>query len=84
MLLCGVFAGAVAGLATNGPETLAVKKQTKPNFSIAEYMRKPGVIGKIMFRGAAYRTCYYGIQSCMLFFLLEKFKERLAVETMDD
>jgi len=37
-----------------------------------------------MLKGAAYRTCYYGIQSCMLFFLLEKLKEQLNVDNMED
>ena len=37
-----------------------------------------------MFKGAGFRTCYYGIQSACLFLLLEKLKEQLNVETMED
>ena len=75
ILLCGVFSGAVAGFTTNGMETLAVMKQTKRKFSILKYLKKKNNFKKIMFKGAWYRTTYYGMQACLLFFLLEKLKE---------
>jgi len=84
ILLCGVLSGAIAGFVTNGLETLAVKKQTKKNFSITKYLRKPGVLKQIALKGNAYRTCYYGVQACLLFLLLEKLKVLLNVETMED
>ena len=61
ILLCGVLSGAIAGFMTNGLETLAVKKQTKRNFSIRKHLSKPGKLGEVMLQGAVYRTCYYGI-----------------------
>ena len=84
VMICGAFSGAVAALLTNGLETLAVKKQTKRNFSIIKHLRKPGAIRSVMFKGVVYRTYYYGFQAFLLFLLLEKLKVVLDVVDMED
>ena len=39
---------------------------------------------KAQHKGIGWRVGYYGVQSCLLFGLLEYFKEQLNVEAMDD
>ena len=69
---------------TNGLESLAVKKQTDKRFSIMKLMKKKGAMWDVMFAGTKYRIFYYGMQGLLLFGLLEKLKEMLNVETMED
>ena len=84
VLVAGAISGAVAGFITNGMETLAVKKQTRPNFKVLKFLRKRGALRKVLFKGAGYRTFYYGVQACLLFVILEKLKEGLNCDAMDD
>ena len=84
VLLCGAASGAFAGLLTNGLEAIAVKKQTNRKFSVIKLMRKKGQLWDVMFAGTKYRIFYYGMHGLILFGLLEKLKELLNVETMED
>ena len=84
ILLSGAFAGSVAGFVTNFFETVTVKAQTSKNFSVYNYLRQPGALKDAVFRGARIRTIYYGLQAIFLFFTLEKGKEFLKVDHMED
>ena len=82
--LAAITSGALAGFLTNGLETLAVKKQTRRNFSIRQYMSRPGAWQEVALKGSGFRTFYYGVQGLFLFLMLEQLKVALNVESMDD
>lgn len=84
VILAAVTSGCIAGFFTNGLETLAVKKQTRKNFSIKQHLRRPGALQEVALKGSGFRTFYYGVQAVFLFLMLEQLKVALDVETMDD
>ena len=47
-------------------------------------MRNKSQFWDVMFAGTKYRIFYYGMHGLILFGLLEKLKELLNVETMED
>ena len=84
VIIAGVLSGAIAGVVTNGPEYLAVNKQTNPNFRVREFLKQPDAIRQLLFKGLMTRTIYYGSQACLMFYLLEEFKIFLRCSDLDD
>lgn len=84
VIVAGVLAGSVAGFTTNAIEYLAVNKQTDPNFSVKKFLQEKDALYRLLLKGCAFRTVYYGTQACLMFYMLEEFKIFLNCEQIDD